>query len=207
MPRMQTACEQCGKIVSCYVSSTRKLRRWCSPECIIAATHLWTDCPRCGKHFWYHRSRPRKFCSHACSSAVNGRSNLHETGRSIDAVCDECGQSFRRNEAAINSTKSHFCSQRCFGINLSRTNCGENHPNWKGGEWPYYGPTWPTQRRNARRRDAYTCQQCGITEEQLGRQLDVHHIHSIRDFGGDYRAANALVNLISYCYRCHLLHQ
>jgi len=82
---------------------------------------------------------------------------------------------------------------------------GENSPVWKGGQLYYYGPNWRQQRRNARYRDKYTCQHCGLTEVQLGKQLDVHHIVPFRKFGPKkYRQANRLRNLISLCPACHL---
>ncbi len=81
---------------------------------------------------------------------------------------------------------------------------GENNFNWRGGYAPYYGPNWLQQRRNARRRDNYTCQRCGKSEKQNGKQLDVHHIKAFRLFGVTrYRKANQLDNLISLCAACH----
>ncbi|GAG97080.1 unnamed protein product, partial [marine sediment metagenome] len=47
-----------------------------------------------------------------------------------------------------------------------------------------------------RRRDNYTCQQCGYTEKKLGYKLSVHHI--------DYdKKNNNINNLISLCRVCH----
>lgn len=72
-----------------------------------------------------------------------------------------------------------------------------------------YGPNWPQQRLRARGRDHFCCQVCGISEEQLGRELDVHHVRPFREFGyrpGEneaYRQANALDNLVSLCPPCH----
>lgn len=81
---------------------------------------------------------------------------------------------------------------------------GESNFNWKGGYEPYYGPNWRQQRRNARARDKYTCQRCGVTEKDLGRQLDVHHKIRFGNFGiKRYKEANRLENLISLCYTCH----
>lgn len=72
-----------------------------------------------------------------------------------------------------------------------------------------YGPNWPQQRLRARGRDRFRCQVCGISEEALGRELDVHHLRPFREFGyrpgvnEAYREANALDNLISLCPSCH----
>ena len=75
-----------------------------------------------------------------------------------------------------------------------------------------YGPNWETQRRKARRRDGFHCQMCGVSEDELGRELDVHHKRPFREFEYDptdptradrYLLANALDNLISLCPTCH----
>lgn len=262
MPKVTSLCEYCHKPIESYSSAFKRrgARRWCSRACQIAATHIWTDCPVCSKRFWYHRSWPRKYCSRACSASVNGRSNLKETGKSIDLACDQCGKAFSRIESEVNLTKLHFCSQACWGAYLAKTQkgiprpevagerpdlqkrvmliCDECHQSffvkqssaphrhfcskscmiqaqkrltgelangWKGGHPPYYGPNWRQQQRNTRNRDAYTCRRCGITESELGKHLDVHHIRPFREFDPDhYREANALSNLISYCVSCHL---
>jgi 5-methylcytosine-specific restriction endonuclease McrA len=82
---------------------------------------------------------------------------------------------------------------------------GPNNRNWRGGPLPYYGPNWRQARRNARLRDRYTCQRCGVTEAMLGKQLDVHHIEPFRNFGVErYQEANGTANLISLCPSCHL---
>jgi DEAD/DEAH box helicase domain-containing protein len=72
-----------------------------------------------------------------------------------------------------------------------------------------YGPTWRQQRLRARGRDGFRCANCRIHEDELGRELDVHHRIPFRDFGyvpgrnDGYLAANDLSNLISLCPSCH----
>jgi 5-methylcytosine-specific restriction endonuclease McrA len=95
---------------------------------------------------------------------------------------------------------------------ISQAFAGENSWNWKGGpdEYPkYYGPNWKRQSRRARKRDGYKCRHCGITQEELGRRLSVHHIIPFRSFdyvrgeNNNYKQANLLTNLISLCPDCH----
>ena len=80
--------------------------------------------------------------------------------------------------------------------------CGAENSRWKGGPFPY-GPDWLIQRRRARIRDNFTCQQCGVTEAELGHRLSVHHIRPFRE-----SKDNSLENLISLCHTrdngCHL---
>lgn len=47
-----------------------------------------------------------------------------------------------------------------------------------------------------RKHDNYTCQNCGITQEEIGRKLDVHHID------GD-NTNNDPDNMITLCRSCH----
>ncbi|MBM4762264.1 hypothetical protein GNT69_08125 [Bacillus sp. B15-48] len=81
---------------------------------------------------------------------------------------------------------------------------GKNSGTWAGGDINYYGPNWLSQRKKARERDSYKCQDCGITEEQYGHELSVHHIVHFRKFKGDWVLANELTNLVTLCeYPCH----
>jgi DEAD/DEAH box helicase domain-containing protein len=70
-----------------------------------------------------------------------------------------------------------------------------------------YGPNWKKQREQARARDGYRCQVCGVSEQ--GREHDVHHKTPLRFYlreaGGRpiYEQANHLSNLITLCPPCH----
>jgi DEAD/DEAH box helicase domain-containing protein len=81
------------------------------------------------------------------------------------------------------------------------------------GDWTIapivsYGPNWNEQRRQVRERDHYRCRNCGLAEAP-GREHDVHHLLPFRTFdyrpgqNENYRAANALANLITLCPECH----
>jgi len=63
------------------------------------------------------------------------------------------------------------------------------------------GPNWQRQADAARKRDKYTCRDCGRVQYQP--RLDVHHLIPYRSFNGDYKVANRLSNLISVCRICH----
>jgi len=69
---------------------------------------------------------------------------------------------------------------------------------WKGGIWPSkYPPKFSEQlKEEIRERDHRTCQRCGISETELIRALDVHHVDGNKD-------NNKLENLVSYCGSCH----
>jgi 5-methylcytosine-specific restriction endonuclease McrA len=81
---------------------------------------------------------------------------------------------------------------------VSKRFSGRNHPNWQGGKsFKEYGSEFDNQlKEQVRFRDRYKCQECGCTQLENGKQLDVHHI--------DYnKKNNLLINLIALCIRCH----
>lgn len=77
---------------------------------------------------------------------------------------------------------------------MSKSNSGENHWNWKGGNGRYYGTNWKALSRKIRKRDNYTCQSCRATNQPL----DVHHIIPF-----NISRDNSPENLITYCRSCH----
>ena len=75
---------------------------------------------------------------------------------------------------------------------------GEKHYGWRGGtsREPYLLDFNKKFKEQIRKRDNYTCRECGYTEKQLGYKLSIHHI--------DYnKKNNNLNNLISLCKGCH----
>ena len=75
---------------------------------------------------------------------------------------------------------------------------GMNHPFWKGGTsfLPYPSDWTDDLKESIRKRDDYTCQLCGIHEDELSRTMDVHHI--------DYDKNNLdPKNLTTLCQSCH----
>lgn len=81
---------------------------------------------------------------------------------------------------------------------IGRAKIGKLNPSWQGGiSFEPYGIEFNNNlKKEIHRRDNYTCQECGFTQEQLGYKLSVHHI--------DYNKQNNEVNnLISLCKSCH----
>lgn len=79
---------------------------------------------------------------------------------------------------------------------------GTLSPSWKGGKRWWRGTNWDSIRKQIRERDNYTCQHCGITENDWkhisGQSLQVHHIELYR-----ISKNNHPTNLITLCNRCH----
>ena len=191
---IQRICKACGNRFVVYPSQPWR-SDYCSLEC--SPRHIANKekvCEYCGKGFvaFSHRAVIEgKYCSRQC---------LYDSNNSNTVVhCCICEKPIPSSPRRSNRSSRHFCSPECKSIGQS----GEGNPAWNGGAGSYRGPNWWKQRQLARKRDAFTCQQCGITEEEIGQSLDVHHIKPFRLFD-DYKAANALDNLVSLCHLCHL---
>ena len=113
-------------------------------------------------------------------------------------TCEQCGCSVEKT-GNLHRTAARFCGTACWYVFIRAH--PEQHPTFRGGREPYYGPNWREQARHARARDGHTCCHCG--HHQTRPLLDVHHIRPRREFDGDYIAANQLSNLITLCKSCH----
>jgi 5-methylcytosine-specific restriction endonuclease McrA len=190
--RPDPICETCGKPFRYQGASSKN--RFCSYACARTGdrTRFTKSCEVCGKLFEVTPSQAARVfcCSRECRTE-----RMHAT-----LTCRGCGQTVRvRRHVATSGKYKGFCSSRC----VRDWQKAENHSNWQGGHEKWRGPNWTRQRHAARKRDGYTCQRCGVTEADLGRPLDVHHIRPWREYKGDYKAANMLTNLVSLCPACH----
>jgi len=174
-------------------------------------------CEECGKLFTLKRKDTKgtlgRFCSRACwgksrSREFVGETGSHWQGGPITIACEQCGDTFKVPKSR--EPTARFCSYGCYGLWQSENLSGVNSPLWEGGCIRYYGPNWESQKRRARARDDYTCQECGATEDALGYSLSVHHEEPFKSFGyipgenDHYKQANELANLTSLCRICHL---
>jgi len=83
---------------------------------------------------------------------------------------------------------------------IARTEDPRNAPNWQGGiSARPYCEIWLDKefKESIRERDDRKCQNCGMTELENGRKLDLHHV--------DYVKTNCdPFNLITLCRGCNL---
>lgn len=82
---------------------------------------------------------------------------------------------------------------------MSEAQKGEKGSNWQGGKsFEVYPQDWTYDlKESIRKRDNYTCQECGIHKDELNRKLHVHHI--------DYNKKNCNpINFITLCCACHM---
>lgn len=148
----------------------------------------------CENSFEVRPYKDKRFCSTKCS--VRDRNPDPHTKK-----CGICGEEFRTGGKS-KAERRKTCSKSCFSEWLKQNYSGENNPSWKGGYNVYYGPNWKEQRKTARERDNHQCQACGVSEEDIERQLSVHHITPFREFDS-YEEANKLSNLVTFCEPCH----
>lgn len=172
--------------------------------------HLRKDvkviCKTCRAEFIVPKNREQtaKYCSKKCLGQANGERGKVQYTKKIIVYCANCSKRFERKPSSIQTL--NFCSRKCMGTYYSESQmfAGENNGTWAGGDISYYGPNWINQRRKARKRDNYICQDCGINEEEYRSELSVHHKIPFRNFMGDWKKANSLSNLITLCeYPCH----
>ena len=128
-----------------------------------------------------------------------------DSGRSrrtsqAEAPCRHCRKSFPVPEWYLDQGVAlHFCSSECRDAWTQETPSFEVKLDKRVG---HRGANWQTQALKARQRDEFSCQVCGITEEELGRQLDVHHKIPYRSFKSNVEA-NKLEHLLALCSACH----
>lgn len=156
-------------------------------------------CKFCGGYFLvpFYRRNCYKTCSENCSQWLQVLSKL--TG--VYKQCDYCNKGIYVARKHLKGERKYFCDIECdnnYRRNVKSLGSVEREKRGK----KYYGENWLRQARNARKRDAYTCQRCQIGEELYGKKLSVHHIVPFVFFD-DYKEANNLKNLISICEPCH----
>lgn len=120
-------------------------------------------------------------------------------GEQVATRCVHCRQKIAVPAWYAAQTELHFCDASC------RQAWTEAEPSFAvqlGKASRRRGANWELQASKARQRDGFTCQACGVSEEELGRQLDVHHKIPYRSFASNVEA-NKLEHLVSVCPSCH----
>jgi len=207
-----TKCENCGEQ---FDQNGRE--KYCSDECLRVGrsqgARASAECVCCGETFeYYPKKKAGKFCSPCYASneidtttAVSGADHPRWNGGKRICHCDRCGEQVERYPSQIG--ENVFCGEPCRRAWLSEAFTGDGHPNWKGGGNEEYGKGWRAVRQRALERDNYSCQVCGQSREELGRNPDVHHIRPVRSFidseSHTREDAHYIENVISLCISCH----
>ena len=120
-------------------------------------------------------------------------------GLLVSRPCAHCRKSVQVKDWYAEVVELHYCGDACRKMWISE------QPDLQpkvGTPSHRRGANWAEQSDRARERDEYACRICGQSEEDLGRQLDVHHKIPYRNFKSNVEA-NRLENLITVCPSCH----
>lgn len=144
------------------------------------AKHTLGYCANCGKSIQYDANRKVKhghFCGSECRAAYVGKQHIKEKSpryNSKPVVCTYCGKTILRQAYRIDKQDNHFCDRKC----LDTWAVGENAAGWNGGtSFEPYCPKFNKEfKTRVRAFFGYTCAECGMSEEENGKALGVHHV-------------------------------
>lgn len=99
--------------------------------------------------------------------------------------------------SATNLLTGNTLSCGCLALEIWHDRQGPRNPAWQGGfTGPYSFEFNEELKESIRDRDQHLCRICGMTEEENGCALSIHHV--------DYDKNNLSPhNLISLCAKCH----
>ncbi len=194
-----TTCAGCGKkfdIPPCRL----KEKNYCSFKCYTTHRNskIVSFCVICGKMIETFPSMIRhrgagKYCSRAC------RNKGHI--KKIKVRCQICGKDFYTIPGQVKRGRGKFCSIECRTKNRSINYKGEKASAWRGGvSFEPYCPKFNVEfRSRVRAFFNYRCVVCGLTEEENGKHLSVHHINYNKKACCD----NSPKLFAALCHSCH----
>lgn len=201
-PMIKYTCINCGKTKelreSIYNSSYKSrgiTRQFCDTKCkaeyqkkaLLGKNNpsyrgktKTSTCINCGTVFEYnaygafYSHSERKFCKDACRYEYDKKNR-------VEHVCETCGKI--RLLKPSHAKRSRFCSTKCEGIWRSEYLKRENNGNWNGGSsfkkrfGEYCERFDEPFKRRCRVFFNNKCVVCGMTQEENGNSLPVHHVY------------------------------
>jgi len=167
-------------------------------------------------HFFYGKKRPehsKKMSGDKCHFYIDGRSKIVpkciKCGKIISdrryKHCQDCYLEFlscSENNCMYKKHHSEESKKKIRNSDYHKNMKGENAPNYIDGRSakPYTLEFSDKLKKQIRKRDNYTCQKCGMTQEEhkllWKKALHVHHI--------DFDKKNCSEdNLITLCCKCN----
>lgn len=220
--KVRITCTECGKdfmVKSYLVKKPTKYGRFCSMNCrskffsrinpMCQRKRVTTYCSYCNAILKLepYRILERNFCSNSCRGKF-GLQLRWKNGAGIKSiVCSFCGKEKTIPEEEYNARQKrkqehYFCDRKCFSGWKAAKWVGEKNPSWKGG-WTPHGNGWKAACEIVRFEQNYKCAVCGVSEDSIGKNLDVHHIKPARLFKTKREAA-IRGNLVGLCHKCHM---
>lgn len=170
-----------------------------------------SECEICGKSFEYYTSEKKGLYCETCveneqyrdiPDTPSGEENHRYSKQELE--CAFCGSNIYRCKSLIKQHSNNFCDIECYGDWRSKNQNGKENPNYVDGrsKTELYKGDWSKNRKKALNRDNHTCQKCGKTKEEIGKNPDVHHKIPIREFE-NVNNGHKIENLICLCPECH----
>lgn len=164
-------------------------------------------CKICNKEITYSSFKFGKGFCQSCWQLGNKNNQYKLESEKIKYFCEDCGKELQLytakkcEECWYKTPHKNDCN--CCSCRAHRGEYkGKNHPCYIDGtgNLPYPLEFTKELKLKIRKRDNYTCQNCGLTNEEhlivYDRSLTVHHI--------DYNKENCSEeNLISLCVQCN----
>ena len=210
--KIKLICKQCGKEFEVGHWEERKFcsrkchGKWMSEKLIGKEALAWNGgkltlvCKQCGCNFevWNYEKNKREFCSRECTDKWYYENPRKQKDSRITLICESCGKEFKLYVSQINGRR--FCSEKCYGEWMKENIHGENASNWQGGlSYDKYCQLF-NNRFKEKIRNLYNrrCFLCGKTEEENGRNLDVHHVNYDKDC-----LCGSQCEFVPLCMTCH----
>jgi len=217
--RVTYDCDNCGKEMERKPSRVEN-HKWlfCSRDCMYShegmresrsesmeKENVEIKCEVCESVFEVIPSREDKarFCGVDCRRKFMRERSGKEHPLWVEEQekeCDMCGEIYSVNPSLAD--RSRFCSRECYANWLSDNVVGKDHHLYIENKEENFGENWDRVAEKIREKYNRKCWSCGISESELFRKLDVHHIKPRREFD-DISEANTKDNLIPLCLSCH----
>lgn len=190
---------RCAKCMRVFNSSQAKI--WKCIDCGETVPRRTKRCPVCHRAFLnarptYERTPEHKeLMSKATSGPHPWRIGFRHSQETKEKMASHWTEE-KREESRQRGKR--MAENKEWLMRIAHSLSGENNPMWQGGiANGQYAPGFcKTLKERIRSRDNYTCQLCGITEEETGYRLSIHH--------ADYDKSNhSESNLFATCKRCN----
>lgn len=200
------ACEECTKDI--YVPGwklEKSQNYFCSTDCHneFQTEDIVKECKNCGNTFTTKKYDENDYCSKSCY----GKSKVSKES----VACTVCGEDILLHKYRVEKQDRFYCSDECRSVYLSEQWTGQSNPQYKDGKYRDFGNNWMDVKKKVREMSNGVCEDCGKSEDDNGRKLDIHHVIP-RSYFIDFdertvEESNCIDNLIVLCQSCHSKHE